>query len=256
MPNLEELSLNLDISARTSFVDGNDLRNLVDHMALLKRFTLNIQSRIDWNKQVALPSNASILKTFANWKFNPLVSWMDSFPATRRAQCHIHSSSYRWKQYYNITNQFPGGLFQSVREISLFDERPFEHEFFLRIAQSFPLLESLRVINETPQKNKHCEEIEGDNHYLSIAQYPHLIDLDLHEVHDDYVEQFLLHTRTFLPNNVRILAEGQALEKVTGYYQRDATRINCSKISCIFFADELPSSEHFEDYFLNVRVRP
>ena len=128
--------------------------------------------------------------------------------------------------------------------------------FSFVLLNHFRLLKSLRVINETPQKNKHCEEIEGDNHYLSIAQYPHLIDLHLHEVHEDYVEQFLLHTRTFLPNNVRILAEAQALEKVTGYYQRDATRINCSKISWSFFAEERPSSEHFEDYFLNVRVLP
>lgn len=135
MSNLEEVNLNLEISGQTSFIDGNDLRNLVDHMAQLKRLTFNIQSRIDWNKQVGLPSNASILKTFENWKFNQVVSWMDSFPAAMEAQFHIRSSPYRWKQYYNITNQFPDGLFQSVREISLFDERPFEHEFFVRIAQ-------------------------------------------------------------------------------------------------------------------------
>lgn len=256
MPNLEKLDLNLKISAQSSFIDGSDLKNLVDQMAQLEKFNFNIEARINWNKQVGLPSNASILKTFENWKFNQVVSWMDSFSAAMEVQYHIHSSSYRWKEYHNITNQFPGGLFQSVREISLFDERPFEHEFFVRIAQSFPLLNSLRVINKTPQKNKHCEEIEGDNHYLSIAQYPHLTDLNLHEVHEDYVEQFLLHTRTFLPNNVVVAAMGHVLEKVTGYFERDATRINCSKINCIFYAESRPFLEHFEDYFLNVCVLP
>jgi hypothetical protein len=35
-------------------------------------------------------------------------------------------------QYYGVvTNDFPGGLFEYARMVSLFDERPFEHEFFL-----------------------------------------------------------------------------------------------------------------------------
>ncbi len=42
------------------------------------------------------------------------------------------------KYYKNIINSFPGGLFKYVREIFLFDERPFEHEFFIQIAQAFP----------------------------------------------------------------------------------------------------------------------
>jgi hypothetical protein len=55
-------------------------------------------------------------------------------------QCHIYSYPYEWKCYKNITNNFPGGLFKCVYEVSLFDERPFEHEFFLQIAQSFPFM--------------------------------------------------------------------------------------------------------------------
>lgn len=74
------------------------------------------------------------------------------------------------------------------QEISLFDERPFEHEFFLRISQSFPLLEILTVANEKPQKNEQCGKSNDDNQHLPIIQYPHLTDLRLHGVHEDYVE--------------------------------------------------------------------
>ncbi|CAF4684620.1 unnamed protein product, partial [Rotaria sp. Silwood2] len=51
-------------------------------------------------------------------------------------ECHIYSYPYKFNVYKNITNNFPGGLYKCVREMSLMDERPFEHEFFLRIAQS------------------------------------------------------------------------------------------------------------------------
>jgi hypothetical protein len=34
-----------------------------------------------------------------------------------------------------VTNNFPDGIFRFVNKVSLFDERRFEHEFFLRIDQ-------------------------------------------------------------------------------------------------------------------------
>jgi hypothetical protein len=55
-----------------------------------------------------------------------------------------YSDPYRLIYYYSITNQFPGGSFKYVREISLIDE----HEFFLRIVQSVPLMEKLSIVNE------------------------------------------------------------------------------------------------------------
>ncbi len=51
------------------------------------------------------------------------------------------------KHYNDITNSFSGGLFKCVEEISLFDERPFEHEFFIKISQAFPFLKKLTVSN-------------------------------------------------------------------------------------------------------------
>jgi hypothetical protein len=99
------------------------------------------------------------------------------------------------EHYHEITNHFPGGQFQCVREVSLYDEYPFEHEFFLQIAQSFPLLEKLTLNNKT-KRNK--------NQHLSIIKYNHLIELNLSEAHQDYHEQFLFYTKTSLTNNVRV----------------------------------------------------
>jgi hypothetical protein len=57
--------------------------------------------------------------------------------------------------YENIANYFPGGVFTCVCKVSLFDEHPFEHEFFIRITRSFPFMKNLTISNQKPQKNKH-----------------------------------------------------------------------------------------------------
>ncbi len=51
----------------------------------------------------------------------------------KKAHCHAYSYPYKLKY---------------VCKVSLFDEHPFEHEFFLRIAESFPLMEKLTVVND------------------------------------------------------------------------------------------------------------
>ncbi|CAF4880699.1 unnamed protein product, partial [Rotaria magnacalcarata] len=51
-------------------------------------------------------------------------------------------------QYYeDIANNFPGGLYQYVRVVSFRDTRPFEHEVFIEITQSFPLMDNLSANN-------------------------------------------------------------------------------------------------------------
>ncbi|CAF4170406.1 unnamed protein product [Rotaria sordida] len=95
-----------------------------------------------------------------------------------------------------------GGIFTSVRRVSLFDERSFEHEFFLRIAQSFPFMEKLTLINNKRQNNKQFGKSKNKNQDLSIIEYPYLIELDLTQAQKDYYEQFLFDTKICLTNNV------------------------------------------------------
>ncbi|CAF3257592.1 unnamed protein product [Rotaria sp. Silwood2] len=148
MIDLEQLDLSLFVCGRKTFVDGYDLnRNVIDHMAQLNTFTFNIRSESRFYNKVNLPSNEDIQKTFKNFKNNKIISCVDYFQDMNYNQCHIYSQPYKLKHYHNITNKFSRGLFICVREVSLFDERPFEHEFFLLIQKSFPLMENLTVIN-------------------------------------------------------------------------------------------------------------
>ncbi|CAF2857008.1 unnamed protein product [Rotaria sp. Silwood2] len=67
------------------------------------------------------------------------------------ARCHYYSYPYTMKNYDKISNNFPGGLFKCVRQISLFDEHPFQHDFFIKISQAFPFLQKLTLENSQPQ---------------------------------------------------------------------------------------------------------
>jgi hypothetical protein len=149
---------------------------------------------------------------------------VDYFQGRNYSQCHIYSHPYQLTYYDNITNNFPGGLFKYISNISLFDEHPFEHDFFLRIAQSFRVLQKLILINKTSQNNKQCRY--SNNHQnLSIIEYPHLIELDLLPAHEDYLEQFLLDNRTRLPYHVRLFTDYKPMKNVTFNFTRNFTRI-------------------------------
>ncbi|CAF1534636.1 unnamed protein product, partial [Rotaria sp. Silwood1] len=252
MSNLEELTLNLVIFGRSSFIDGNNLKNIINHMSKLNKFTFNIHSSIYLDNQIDLPSNENIQNTLKNLTSNKIISCVDYFSEAGKGECLIYSSPYTLKEYNNITNNFQGGLFECVREISLFDERPFEHEFFLLVAQSFPLIKKLTLNNLKPQKNKQCTKSKDDKQDFSIIIYPHLTYLNLNEIHEDYIEQFLDDTKTYLPNNMNLATNHELLEKVTHNFKRDTTKINCSRINYLYDSTVLSLPKHLKHYFLHL----
>ncbi|CAF4554129.1 unnamed protein product, partial [Rotaria magnacalcarata] len=133
------------------FIDGYDLKyNIINHLLRLNKFVFNISSHLPLNDQISLSSNEDCQLSFKDVQDNKVISYVDYFSDCKRGQCHIYSYPYQGKRYQSITNNFSYGLFESVREVSLFDERPFEHEFFVKIAKSFPFMEKLTLIlNET-----------------------------------------------------------------------------------------------------------
>jgi hypothetical protein len=154
-----------------------------------------------------------------------------------------------------ITNNFPGGLFKYVRAVSLCDNSPFQHEFFLRIAQSFPFVERLTVSNRKSQNRKQYYQSNNDNQNLSLIEYLFLSELKLLNVHDDYIEQFLLNTKTCLPNNVRLYINYKPLQQVTQNFTRDATRINSTKINYLtLYAESECSSLSLQEYFPYAKI--
>lgn len=221
MTNLEKLILNIDVY-RSQLIDGNHLeKELIHHLTKLKQFLFHIHSIVSLRHVVYMPSNEDIQYSFRNFKDHPVISYVDYFPERNRYHSHMYSYSLiSTLTYYNdISNHFSGGLFKSVRQISLYDERPFEHCFFLRIAQSFPFLEELTLHNKKPQKN--------ENQEWSTIEYSHLTKLDLVRVDESYVEQFLLNTKTTFLNDVEIYVAYESVRNITHQFTK---RCNADKL--------------------------
>ncbi|CAF3716106.1 unnamed protein product [Rotaria sordida] len=255
MINLEELDLHLVVYREKRFIDGYDLKyNIINNLLRLNKFVFNIRSRLPLNDQVYLSSNEDWQLSFNDFKNNKIISCIDYFPDRKEGQCHIYSYPYQAKYYEYITNNFPDGLFKYVREVSLYDEHPFEHEFFVKIAKSFPFMEQLTVNNEKPQKNKFDEQSKDDNRHLSVIQYPYLSVVDLFHAHDDYVEQFLLDIKMCLTTKLNFQVYFSTLDRVTHNFTRDATRINCAKLLGICVPCNISISKQFKDYIPDTKI--
>ncbi|CAF2318231.1 unnamed protein product [Rotaria sp. Silwood2] len=205
MLNLEKLRLYLVVVHKETFIDGNNLKyNIINYLLNLKQFGFNIHSFIPIDNPNDLPSNEDIRKTLINVGNNHSYCCINYYPESRLGHCNTYSYSCSNEIgfYYNITNNFLGGIYKFVKKNSLFDEYPFEHEFFIRISQSFPFIETLSLTNQKPQKEKENEEIN-----LPIAQFFHLTKLNFDDVDDDYIEQFLVDRKTCLSNNVLVTVE-------------------------------------------------
>jgi len=97
------------------------------------------------------------------------------------------------------TRNFPGGLFMSVRFLLVFDMcSPFEHDFFARISQAFPLLNKLLILNSCEQQNKRTYRKDDHEQISSIVEFSHLMALDMSASSLDYVEQLLFDFNTHL----------------------------------------------------------
>ncbi|CAF1083985.1 unnamed protein product [Rotaria sp. Silwood1] len=89
-------------------------------------------------------------------------------------------------------------MFNDLDYLEVQDEIPFEYEFFIPIAWSFPLLKYLSILNLSSQSSISKKFDCNDNQLYSIVKYPYLISLNLYSAHNDYVEQFLNDRKTYL----------------------------------------------------------
>lgn len=250
MNNLEKLSLYFVTYCHGTFIDGNNLKkNIINYMSRLNQFIFNIRSMISLTGLMYFPSNEDIHRTFTNFKDYQVITCVDYFPEVGYGQCHIYSCPYTLTHYDNITNHFPDGLFNNVQKVELFDERPFEHEFFIRISKAFPFLKYIIIHNLEAQHFKQKQQSDDNTQKSSVIEYSHLITLHLLPVHDDYVEQFLFDTNTYLSNYIQLKADYEQLKRVTQNFTKDTTRNNCSKIKRLFLHDFLQLPKHYHHYF-------
>ncbi|CAF3595393.1 unnamed protein product [Rotaria sp. Silwood1] len=249
MPNLEKLALYIAVEQIT-FLDGNNLKkDIINYLPRLNKFIFNVRLFDPLPNLTHLLSNEEIQHSFTGLEDNQVICYVDYFIKRRSAQCHFYSYPYTLRYYDNITNSFRGGLFKCVNQVSLFDDRPFEHEFFIRIAQSFPLMKDLSVINLTGQ-----QKANDNNEHFSIIEYLHLNELNLSDVDDDYVEQFLINTKTCLLNNVRLYVTYQSLKSVTHNFTRDSTRVNCAKVGVLYVCGNFEILERLSKYFPHTEI--
>jgi hypothetical protein len=255
MANLEELGLCLTVYVDETFIDGNHLKTeIIKHMPRLNQFTFFINSFIYIVNEMNFPSTEDIQQTFIDFPNNKIISYVHNFADGKGSQCHIYSYPLLMRYYTGITNNFPGGLFEYVRVVSLFDEHPFEHEFFLRIVQSFPFIELLSLVNHKPQNRKQSYESNNDNGNLSLIKYFFLNELSIINVHDDYIEQFLFDSKTYFQNNIILYVDYESLQRVTHNFTRDATRTNCAKISKLHLCGQRKRYNSAEKYFPYAKI--
>ena len=255
MINLEKLGLYIPIHVRGRFLDGTDLQRIVlSRMRRLNQFTFDIHSHMSIENAMNLPLKEDIQYTFRDFDDQKIFSYVDYFSTGGEGQCRVYSASRTTKFFHAITNNFPGGFFPYVREVSLHDERPFEHDFFLRIVQIFPLMEELCIGNHQSQNHKQSSQSKNDDRNHSIVKYNSLIDIHMVNVHDDYIEEFLLNTRTDFRNNIRLDVDYEALQRVTKNFTRDDTRINARKINQLHLFHTLRFSNSLEEYFPSAKI--
>jgi hypothetical protein len=114
-------------------------------------------------------------------------------------------------------------------------------------------VKKLNLRNSKPQKNKLSRQSNKDNQHLSIIKFPHLTNMTLYGAHDDYIEQFLDHTKTFLSNNIHLNVEFEPLKRVTYHFTRNTTRINCEKLKSLFLnCYGLP--KYAKNYFPHTKI--
>ncbi|CAF4754119.1 unnamed protein product [Rotaria sp. Silwood1] len=231
MMNLEKFDLEFLMYRNKGFINGNDFKDIINNMPKLNKFTFNIRLFNHHPDQINIPSNEDIQYTFNDFKNNQIISCIDYYQEKRYSYCE---------------------LFKNVYRVSVFDERSFEHEFFLQIAQSFPFMKELTIVNGEPQKNKLYRKLNNENQDLSIIKYPHLTRLSLLQAYDDDMEQFLLHTKVFMPNNVHLIVCYAVMKRVTENFTRDATRINCAKLGPLYLVDRYKCIKSVKDYFSQI----
>ncbi len=249
MLNLEKLELSI-AAQRNALIDGNHMKiNIINHLPRLNKFTFHIRSLVKVSNPTHVISNEEMQDTLTDLRNNQVISYVDHFLKEKFIQCHFYSYPYTWYYYHNITHSFPGGLFPGVRDVSLFDDRPFEHQFFVRIAQAFPIMEKLSLINLTPQT-----QTLNNNEHLIMIEYPHLTKLDFMDVDDDYVEQFLLNTKTHLLKSICLDVTYESLKKITHNFTRNTTRFNAAKVNILRIWSYFKISKRLTEYFPYAKI--
>ncbi|CAF2666240.1 unnamed protein product [Rotaria sp. Silwood2] len=250
MTHLEKLTLYVRTRSRSAFVDGTHLQNeILLHMPQLHSFIFYISSENLTFDLVHRKSYDDIQQTFTNIKYGQTSCIIDNFNGGFKAICHIYSLPFIFTRLEKITTHFPTIVFDTVTHLSAYDVISMKHEFFMRISRAFPMLKHFSLENERSQTWEGGKWKLDQNSSYSIIKYPNIISLDIMHVDIDYVVQFLLETKTYLPNLTELKVNYYQLKSATMNFTRDATRSNCSKVKRLIVEVPRVFSKDVYQYF-------
>ncbi|CAF1238959.1 unnamed protein product [Adineta steineri] len=238
MSNLEKLTLNISIQGRNTVIDGTNVQHdILDYMPQLRSFTFYICTYIGPISSPSKLYSEDIQLTLTNIGQQHVSSMVThctgfiNYGFGISVACSIFSLPFEFDYLQDLGNRFPNIVFSYVTYLLIQDIDPFEHEFFMRIPRSFPLLKHLCIQNEKSQELDGLKTFSSDNCQLySLIEYPHLTILDVKFSHANYVEQFLNETKTFVPCLTELEVFFDDLIAVTKNFTREETRRNCAKV--------------------------
>jgi hypothetical protein len=248
MTNLEKLTLYLRIGYQNTFIDGTNIYNeFLIYMPDLHTFIFYISAKyiISLTDRESI---ADIQQRFKNIKYGQTACIMDYYNGAQ-ATCHIYSLPFTFTRLGQISNHFPSIVFGTVTHLHAYDMIPMKHEFFMRISQAFPLLKCFSLNNQISQSVIWDTLKSEDNSSYSVIEYSHLMSLNILDAHTDYVEQFLLETKTHIPRLTELIVNYTQLKTVTMDFTRDATRRNCSNVKRLIRKQSARISKALYQYF-------
>ncbi|CAF3504800.1 unnamed protein product [Rotaria socialis] len=250
MSNLEKLTLNISIKDRNSVIDGTYIQHdILDCMPQLHSFTFYICTYVETVDLSYKLSSEDIQQTLMNIGLQDVTSIVN-YDCDSRVACSIFSLPFQFRYLKDLGNKFPNIVFSYVTYLHVKDNDPFRHEFFVRIAKSFPLLKYLRIYNVRSSLPVDLMTFTSDNCQLySTIEYSHLTTLDLSCAHREYVEQFLNETKIYMPCLMDLLVKLDDLIVVTKNFTRNETRRNCTKVKTLFIVPPRLEVEGLRDYF-------
>ena len=245
MNRLEQLTLNVAVDTGERLIDGNNIhQDILIYMPLLQSFIFHIQSSCDARTLGENFSNKDIEQTFINIGYEQ-VACMTHTITSFQMMCHVFSIPYAFDFLHMLGKNFGKMIFINVTRLILFEYVPFEYEFFFQLAQSFPSLRTLRIVNWESDRAQLKDDVQTN----SFVEYPYLRRLDVSSAHIIYIEQLLHYSTTHLPRLIELRINYEDLKIVTNDFTRDATRINCSKIKILECSGTIEHSDEFARYF-------
>jgi hypothetical protein len=250
MSYLENLTLYLRVNGRNRVIDGTCVQNdILLYMPQLHSFSFYISTYIDTRHLSHNLSCEDIQQTLINIGRQNTISIVNYVSAYIVA-CSIFSLPFEFDYLSDLGNMFPNIIFSYVTYLLVRDTDVFRHEFFVRIARSFPLLKYLRIFNFESQLLADLLTLSSDHSQsYSMVKYPHLTSLDVAYCHENYLEQFLNETKAYVPCLTKLTVDHRHLKSVTENFTREATRCNCAKVKQLIIIQRLDNSEDHSHYF-------